>query len=405
MEQRMIIGAVVLGAIVVVAVGIVGLMIYSPPEPEPPEEFARIRYGGQYYPGEFLLKGYPDLWEKYHLNVTHTLFASGAENNEALLSRKVDVNCGSDTKTISLFNAAAEGGNIEPLIIGTLQRGDRYSTVIPADSSITSWTELEGERIGYRAGTGADTIMRRYFADDPDGLGLSFDDFDWQSMDVADMAAALQADQIAAFTAWEPTPAIAVDQGIGKLLRSYGDVALVPVSLHTTKSYAAENPDILISFLAAHLDKLDMIKNNRSTAADYAADAASEYGSAVSAVAFEDLFQRIDYTVDFNTTIIDDILATANFLKNELDPPLIDTIPTLNYNRSFIEAAKELQEKVSIAKLTLANPLDLAAKIAIKHGLARSSLRLEASMFYSLLQEIQAAMVNFLVEIKSCCIS
>ena len=245
MEQRTIIGAVIVGAIVVVAVGIVGLTMFAPPPREP----GQIRYGGQYYPGEFLLKGYPDFWDKYNLNVTHTLFPSGAENNEALLSGTVDVNCGSDTKTISLFNAAAEGGNIEPVIIGTLQRGDRYSTVIPADSTIESWTELKGERIGYRAGTGADTIMRRFFADDPDGLDLSFNDFDWQSMDVADMATALQGDQIAAFTAWEPTPAIAVDRGIGKLLRSYGDVALVPVSLHTTKSFAEENPDLPYSLL------------------------------------------------------------------------------------------------------------------------------------------------------------
>ena len=34
------------------------------------------------------------------------------------------------------------------------------------------------------------------------------------------MPAALQAGQIDAFTAWEPTPAIAIDQGIGKILRS-----------------------------------------------------------------------------------------------------------------------------------------------------------------------------------------
>lgn len=400
----MIIGAVIVGAIIVVAVGIVGLTIFSPPSKEP----GQISYGGQYYPGEFLLKGHPEFWEKYNLNVTHTLFSSGAENNEALLSGTVDVNCGSDTKTIALFNVAAEGGSIEPLIIGTLQRGNRYSTVIPKDSSITSWTELVGERIGYRAGTGADTIMRRYFASDPDDLGLSFDDFDWQSMYVEDMTAALQADQIAAFTAWEPTPAIAVDQGIGKLLRSYGDVALVPVSIHTTTSFADENPDLLIAFLAAHLDKMEMIQTQKSVAANYAAAAASEVGSDVSAAAFEDLYERIDYTIDFNESIINDILATANFLKNEIVPPLIDTIPTLNYNRSFIEAAKELQQKVSIAnklsdksELKHTDPLDLAAMIAIKHGLMSSSSRLKISVMYSLLQKIQEVMANLVIEIKS----
>ena len=37
-----------------------------------------IRYGGQYYPGEFLLYGYPELWEKHGVEVEHTLFSSGA---------------------------------------------------------------------------------------------------------------------------------------------------------------------------------------------------------------------------------------------------------------------------------------------------------------------------------------
>ena len=48
------------------------------------------------------------------------------------------------------------------------------------------------------------------------------------------MIAALDNEQIEAFTAWEPTPAIAEAMGIGRMLRTYGDIALVPASIHTT---------------------------------------------------------------------------------------------------------------------------------------------------------------------------
>ncbi|MHA2243694.1 MAG: hypothetical protein ACXADY_01865 [Candidatus Hodarchaeales archaeon] len=87
------------------------------------------------------MKGNPSFWDEYDLKVDHTLFSSDTENNEAILSGKIGINCGSDTKTITLFNAAAKGESIEPLIIGTLQRGDRYSTIVPKDSGHT-WSDL-----------------------------------------------------------------------------------------------------------------------------------------------------------------------------------------------------------------------------------------------------------------------
>ncbi len=91
---------------------------------------ADIRYGAQYYPGEFVLKGYPQLWEKYGLTAEHILFSSGGENNQALISGRADVNCGSDSKTVGLFNVLGD----KALIIGTIQKGDRYSTVVRVNS-------------------------------------------------------------------------------------------------------------------------------------------------------------------------------------------------------------------------------------------------------------------------------
>ncbi|NHJ03067.1 MAG: hypothetical protein EAX86_13100 [Candidatus Heimdallarchaeota archaeon] len=404
MEQRFIIGAFIIGIITIANVGLFGFMIFNPPS-EPID----INYGGQYYPCEFLLKGKPEFWDTYDLKVKHTLFSSGTENNEALLSGEIEINVGSDTKTIELFHNAEESETIEPLIIGTVQRGDRYSTVIPADSSITSWTELtkaQGKLIGYREGTGAHTIMQMYFSEDPDNLNLSFDDFEWQSLKAEEILVAFQAGQIDAFTYWEPTPAIAVDQGLGKILRSYGDIALVPVSIHTTKSFAYEHPAQIVAFLAAHLDKMEMIQNQRTEAATIAAASSEEVGSEVSASAFEDLYIRIDYSIDFNESIIADIEKTAAFLNQTVN---------LEYDTRFLEAAHELQNLTHTTNIedwvgpdgikdsipSSESTLQLAEILVQKYGLKNSNLNREVPLWNSLIEECFIFLENFICNQKS----
>jgi len=303
-----------------------------------PTESIVLRYGGQYYPGEFLLKGYPELWEEFGLNVEHILFSSGAENNEALISGRIDINCGADSKTIALFNAMPG----EVIIIGTIQRGDRYATVVRADSNYTSWDDLIGKRVATRFGTGAEGVLRKFYARTYSpklGRNYQWEDFEYVNLKVEDMIAALQAGQIEAFTAWEPTPAIAEAMGVGRILRTYGDIALVPVSIHTTKEFAYSHRDLIVRFLAAHLKKYELIKNDPHKAAELAAAAAKEMGIDVSPQAFEIVFRRINFSIDFDESVINAIYETAEFLY---DQGKIDKIPQLEYDKSFLEEAKRL---------------------------------------------------------------
>ena len=293
---------------------------------------AGIRYGGQYYPGEFLLSGHPEFWTKYDLTVEHTLFSSGAENNEALIAGKIDINCGADSKTVALFNAIPK----DAVIIGTVQRGNRYTTVIRADSDYTSWDDLIGKTVATRFGTGAEGVLRKYYAQ----AGYEWEDFGYVNLKIEDMIGALDAGQIEAFTAWEPTPAIAEAQGVGKVLRTYGDIALVPASIHTTKEFAYNYRDLVVKFLAAQLDKAEMIKTDPSGAAEIAAAAAAQKGIDVSAEAFETVFGRINFQIEFNYTVIEAIDDTAQFLYEQ---GKIDKIPTLVYDQTFLDEAKELR--------------------------------------------------------------
>ena len=292
-----------------------------------------IRYGGQYYPGELLLKGYPEFWQEYDLGVDHILFSSGTENNQALISGEIDMNVGSDSKTVALFGAIPD----QAVIIATIQRGDRYSTIVRADSPYRTWQDLKGKTVGTRLGTGAEQVLLRYFDQAED---LSWDDFEWVNLKIEDMIAALADGSIEAFTAWEPTPAIAEAQGVGRALLSYGDVALVPVSVHTTKEFAADHPDEIVRFLAAHMDKLDMIEDDPDRAAQLAAQAASKQGIEVSGDAFRRIFQRVDFALEVDDNVLAAIQDTADFLHEN---GKIDEVPTFSWDGSFLKKARALR--------------------------------------------------------------
>lgn len=315
-----------------------------------------IRYGGQYYPGEFLLEGYPGLWATYDLNIEHRLFSSAGPGNDALLAGEVDVNCGSDSKTVALFAAKPD----EMLVIGTIQRGDRYATVIADDATYTNWTDLVGQTVGTKFGTGAEQVLLRYFDTIPN---LSWDNYTWVNADVNQLQGLLESDQIEAFTAWEPTPSIAVDQGVAKVLRRYGDIALTPASLHTTKNYAYNNTGTIIRFLAAHLDKADMITTDTTNAATIAAAASEARGASISAGAFELIYNTINFQIDFNESIIDAIDDTAAFL---LTQGKISEIPEIVWDARFVEAAKDLQADFGTPSTGTSVDFDQAVELVIE---------------------------------------
>lgn len=314
------------------------LLLTACPAPAAPgegtvEETDPIRFGGQYYPGDFLLKGEPDLWGESA--VEHILFSSGTENNQALISGELDINVGSDSKTASLFAAIPDTA----LILATMQRGDRYSTIVRDGEGFDSWEALKGKTVGTRLGSGAEQVLLRYFDETE---GLEWDDFEWVNLKVEDMAASLASGSVDAFTAWEPTPAIAEAQGIGVVMRSYGDIAQVPVSMHTTVEYAENHREEIVQFLAAHIAKVELINSDPAKAAELAAEAASAQGIEVTSKAFQAIFERVDFSLQVDESVMASIGDTVQFLY---DGGKLDSTPEVRWDGSFLEEAMEVAGK------------------------------------------------------------
>ena len=226
---------------------------------------------------------------------------------------------------------------IKVVIIAASQRGDRYSTMVNKDSGIKTWYDMKGKKVGVALTTGAEQVIRRYFEKVGD---LKWEDFEWINLKVENMAAALADGSIVSFTAWEPTPAIAEATSDAVVMMSYGDIALTPVVIHTTKEFASTHHDELVAFLRSHLDKVNMIQTNVDEASRIAAEAASAQGTQVSPEVFKTIFKRVNFSLDVDDQVKAALADTANFL---LETKQIDTIPTFYFDNSFLEEAKKAQ--------------------------------------------------------------
>jgi ABC-type nitrate/sulfonate/bicarbonate transport system substrate-binding protein len=302
------------------------------PAPAPTGDLEKIRYGGQYYPGEWLLQGRPELWTERGIEVEHTMFASAGEANEALIAGNIDVVVGADTRAVSMFNAIPD----QALIIGVVHQGKKIFTMVGVDSPYQSWDDLKGKKVATKFGTGAEGAMEQFWARD----GYQRTDFELINMGLPEMTPALEAGQIDAFTAWEPTPAIAEAKGVARVLRSYEDISLVPSLLYTTKAYAEAHPEELAAFLAAHMDKQAMIERDPKGAAQLAAAAASAKGVEVPAAAFETVYGRMSFEVVFDQAVIDTLEGTAQFM---VDKGKLETAPTLVWDDRYLNAARQLR--------------------------------------------------------------
>ncbi|MHA1212958.1 MAG: hypothetical protein ACTSSH_10900, partial [Candidatus Heimdallarchaeota archaeon] len=82
-----------------------------------------------------------------------------------------------------------------------------------------------------------------------------------------------------------------------------------------------------------------MIVNDTANAAQFAADAATARNTNISAGAFELIFNKINFQVDFDETVIEAIDDTADFL---LSLGKISAKPDIVWDDRFVKAAMEL---------------------------------------------------------------
>ena len=123
---------------------------------------------------------------------------------------------------------------------------------------------------------------------------------------------------------------------------SYSHISESPILIHKTREYARLHRKELVTFLNAHLDKVDLINSEAEGASKIATEVASGYGIDISPEIFKVVFERVDFSLQVNEDVIASLNDTALFMKNI---KIIDEIPEFYVDTSFLEEAMLMHDK------------------------------------------------------------
>lgn len=186
-----------------------------------------------------------DELSKFGKTIRYHHFLKGDDVNYFLKRGDLDVGVGGDMPTVSI--AAEHDVRISIL----MQYG--FTSIVAARPMQVS--ELRRKRIGYAFGSNAHYTLLSALASE----GLDESDVILVPMEVSEMPQALASGKIDAFSAWEPTPTIA--------LRGTGDCAIIRKKLSTgylyfDKSFADNNHEVLRHILASVIRAIRWIRKN-----------------------------------------------------------------------------------------------------------------------------------------------
>ncbi len=203
-----------------------------------------------------------DSLSKLGLNLRLHPFLKGDDVNFFLRSGDLEGGIGGD------MSALTAAGTLDVVIPALIQQG--FCAVVAEHPMLIE--ELRGKRIGYAFGSNAHYALLNALA----LAELTESDVTLVPMDATDMPRALREGRINAFSAWEPTPtlALAADENAVVIHRS-----LSSGYLYFTRAFSEKHPEALREIVAAeiralawlHIDKANLLK---AAAWDIAADEA-----------------------------------------------------------------------------------------------------------------------------------
>ncbi len=189
--------------------------------------------------------------KKIGLEIVFYPFFNGPDTNLFMLRDEIDITMAGDMPTIAF--AATGKSNIS----GIAKLGNAS---IITRNKFRSLKELKGKRIGVTIGTtGHYGLLLGLNA-----AGMQEDEVKIVPMNVSDMTRALAQNSIDAFSAWEPTPSVALASNkefvaIHRFLNSS--------YLYQTKKFALQNPEASMQVHASFLRALRWLKKSESNLA------------------------------------------------------------------------------------------------------------------------------------------
>ena len=247
---------------------------------------------------------------EYGVSVYWHSFDSGPPINESLLNRESDIGVLGDVPTV--FAIALGQDNV--ITATAAQAADSYAVLVPADSDITSVSQLKGKRFATVIGTTAHNLMSKFLASG----GLSLSDVHLVNIAAADTAKTLKEHKADAAAIWEPSVTRLTDSGVARVLGEGSDCGLAGTNTLVARRVFAENNPTLIRVIneqykrGAQALSEGLDDDTLSKVAAYMSLDSSQIMS---------LVPKFNYSVDITQEDIDSLNDTIDFLYE------VDQIP------------------------------------------------------------------------------
>ncbi len=185
-------------------------------------------------------------------------FTNPADQKTALLAGSLDM-CG--TTLAHAIHSASQG---QPVVVVAALCNKCSALVVRADGPIKAPADLKTRKIGYVPGTMHEILLRETLL----RAGLDPErDVRLTRVDFFDMGTALAQGGIDAFLSGEPFPALAVDQGYGRIL-AYpyyeGAVGTINAAMIVTRDTVDKRPELVADLVKAHARATDFLRRHQA---------------------------------------------------------------------------------------------------------------------------------------------
>lgn len=255
-------------------------------------------------------------------------FTNPADQKTALLAGSLDM---TGTTIAHAIHSAAQG---QPVVIITALCNKSSALVVGVDSDIHSETDLAGKTIGYVPGTMHEMLLRETL----ERNSLSPEtDVTLIRIDFFDMGTALARGSIDAFLSGEPFPALAVQQGFGRILAyPYFDdsVGTINAAMIVRREMIEENPQIVAQLVLTHARVTEHLNQNQ----DDWLEAATRFGIPL------EILKQSAGNMELSWDIDDDYIRQVRALGARMEKlGLISTQPDYAklFDLQFVRQAKE----------------------------------------------------------------
>ena len=185
-------------------------------------------------------------------------FTNPADQKTALLAGSLDM---TGTTLAHAIQSAVMG---QPVVVVAALCNKSSALVVQKDGPVRTIADLKGRKIGYVPGTMHEILLRETLQ--RNGLTPASDVI-LVRVDFFDMGTALAKGAIDAFLSGEPFPALAVDQGFGRILAYpyFGEsVGTINAGMLVTRALIEKHPARVQKLVDAHARATEFLNGNRS---------------------------------------------------------------------------------------------------------------------------------------------